>query len=144
MVAAKEIVEDRKEELAQADLVARVRKPPVEEVPLLKSGAMHISFLDPFNERDLINAFAGAGVTAVSMEMIPRTTLAQKMDALSSQANLAGYFAVIKASERLNRILPMMMTPYRQQQTMIHLTIPFLASEFLVYQYEDTVLDSHY
>jgi NAD(P) transhydrogenase subunit alpha len=105
------IVEDRKEELAQADLVARVRKPPVEEVPLLKSGAMHISFLDPFNERDLINAFAGAGVTAVSMEMIPRTTLAQKMDALSSQANLAGYFAVVKASERLNRILPMMMTP---------------------------------
>ncbi len=109
--AGAEIVEDRKEELAQADLVARVRKPPVEEVPLLKSGAVHISFLDPFNERDLINAFAGAGVTAVSMEMIPRTTLAQKMDALSSQANLAGYFAVVKASERLNRILPMMMTP---------------------------------
>ncbi len=109
--AGAEIVEDRKEELGRADLVARVRKPPAEEVPLLKSGALHISFLDPFNERDLINAFAGAGVTAVSMEMIPRTTLAQKMDALSSQANLAGYFAVVKASERLNRILPMMMTP---------------------------------
>ncbi len=109
--AGAEIVEDRAAELSRADLVARVRKPALEEVPMLKSGALHISFLDPFNESELINAFAAAGVTAVSMEMIPRTTLAQKMDALSSQANLAGYFAVIKAAERLNRILPMMMTP---------------------------------
>lgn len=109
--AGAEIVDDRIAGLAHADLVARVRKPPLEEVALMKSGMMHISFLDPFNESELIQSFSAAGVTAVSMEMIPRTTLAQKMDALSSQANLAGYFAVIKASERLNRILPMMMTP---------------------------------
>ncbi len=105
------IVKDRSEALSQADMVVRVRKPSLEEVSQLKRGALHISFLDPFNESELIDAFAKTGVTAVSMEMIPRTTLAQKMDALSSQANLAGYFAVVKGAERLNRILPMMMTP---------------------------------
>ncbi|MFL3658056.1 MAG: Re/Si-specific NAD(P)(+) transhydrogenase subunit alpha [Opitutales bacterium] len=105
------IVTDRSEALSQADVVVRVRKPSLEEVSQLKRGALHISFLDPFNESELIDAFAKTGVTAVSMEMIPRTTLAQKMDALSSQANLAGYFAVVKGAERLNRILPMMMTP---------------------------------
>ncbi len=105
------IATDRNAELAQADLVGRVLKPPLDEVAQLKPGSLHVSFLDPFNEGELIEAFSKANVTAVSMEMIPRTTLAQKMDALSSQANLAGYFAVIKAAERLNRILPMMMTP---------------------------------
>ncbi|MEM9157829.1 MAG: Re/Si-specific NAD(P)(+) transhydrogenase subunit alpha [Verrucomicrobiota bacterium] len=105
------VVEDREAELAEADVVLRVRKPAIQEVSRLKRGSLHISFLDPFNEKDLIDAFSTADVTAVSMEMIPRTTLAQKMDALSSQANLAGYFAVVKAAERLNRILPMMMTP---------------------------------
>lgn len=105
------IATDRNEALSQADLVVRVRKPSLEEIALQRPGSQHISFLDPFNESELIDAFAKADVTAVSMEMIPRTTLAQKMDALSSQANLAGYFAVIKAAERLNRILPMMMTP---------------------------------
>lgn len=72
---------------------------------------MHLSFLDPFNEPELIAAFAAAGVSAVSMEMIPRTTLAQKMDALSSQASLAGYAAVVQAAARLRLALPMMMTP---------------------------------
>ncbi|MBT7866716.1 MAG: Re/Si-specific NAD(P)(+) transhydrogenase subunit alpha [Opitutales bacterium] len=105
------IVTDRSEASSQADVVVRVRKPSLEEVSQLKRGALHISFLDPFNESELIDAFAKTGVTAISMEMIPRTTLAQKMDALSSQANLAGYFAVVKGAERLNRILPMMMTP---------------------------------
>ncbi|MDW8356259.1 MAG: NAD(P)(+) transhydrogenase (Re/Si-specific) subunit alpha, partial [Bryobacterales bacterium] len=64
-----------------------------------------------FNERALVDRFAARGVSALSMELIPRTTRAQKMDALSSQANLAGYVAVILAAERLNKILPMMMTP---------------------------------
>lgn len=105
------IVTDRKSALGEADLVVRVGKPPLDEVEAMKSGSWHISFLDPFNEKGLIDAFAKAGVTAASMEMIPRTTLAQKMDAISSQANLAGYYAVIKASERLNQGLPMMMTP---------------------------------
>jgi len=109
--AGARIVSDRDKALGEADAVVRVRKPPEAEIDRQKSGSWHISFLDPFNETRLIEAFAKAGVNAVSMEMIPRTSLAQKMDALSSQANLAGYFAVIKAAERLNRVLPMMMTP---------------------------------
>ena len=87
------------------------RKPALEEVSQLKKGAIHISFLDPFNDNDLVDAFAAAGITSISMEMIPRTTRAQKMDALSSQASLAGYAMVVLAADRLDKILPMMMTP---------------------------------
>lgn len=105
------VVTDRAAALGRADIVFRVRKPALEEIGQLKQGCLHVSFLDPFNERSLIDAFAAQGVSAVSMEMMPRTTLAQKMDAISSQANLAGYTAVVLAAERLNRILPMMMTP---------------------------------
>jgi NAD(P) transhydrogenase subunit alpha len=67
--------------------------------------------MDPFGSRGRIEAYAAAGVTALCSELIPRSTLAQKMDVLSSQANLAGYFAVITASHQLDSILPMMMTP---------------------------------
>jgi NAD(P) transhydrogenase subunit alpha len=97
--------------MSSADMVLRLRKPAIGDVNKLKQGCVHVSFLDPFNEPELIDAFANAHVTAISMEMIPRTTLAQKMDALSSQANLAGYEAVIVAAERLRKVLPMMMTP---------------------------------
>ena len=102
---------DRSAMLSSGDIVLRVRKPSIEEVNLLKSGAIHISYLDPYNENELVDAMAGKGVTAISMEMIPRTTRAQKMDALSSQANLAGYVMVLLAAQQLDRILPMMMTP---------------------------------
>lgn len=102
---------ERRASLAEADLVLRVRKPPDGEVELLRPGAVHISLLDPFNESALIDSLAARGVSAVSLELIPRTTRAQKMDVLSSQANLAGYVAVILAAERLPKILPMMMTP---------------------------------
>ena len=102
---------DRKQLLADADIVLRLRKPPTEEIPLLKPGAIHISYLDPFNEKALIDGFVEAGVSAVSMEMIPRTTKAQKMDALSSQASIAGYVAVVEAMRQLDKIFPMMMTP---------------------------------
>lgn len=105
------ITTDRAGLLAEADIVLRVRKPSVEEIAKQKKGAIHVSFLDPFNESALIKAFADQGVTAISLEMIPRTTLAQKMDAISSQANLAGYVSVILAANRMNTILPMMMTP---------------------------------
>jgi NAD(P) transhydrogenase subunit alpha len=105
------LVADPLAALAEADLVCRVRKPTPASVAGMKRGAWHLSFLDPFNERELIGAFAQAGVSAVSLEMIPRTTLAQKMDALSSQASLAGYAAVIEAAQRLQMALPMMMTP---------------------------------
>ena len=97
--------------LATADILLHVRKPSIDEVRHMKSGAVHISFLDPFNENDLITAMAERGLSGVSLEMIPRTTIAQKMDALSSQANLAGYVAIVLAAERINKILPMMMTP---------------------------------
>lgn len=102
---------DRTATLGQADIVLRLHKPAIDEVSSLKSGSIHVSFLDPFNEHALIDAFAAQNVTAISMEMIPRSTRSQKMDALSSQANLAGYVMVIKAAEYLDRILPMMMTP---------------------------------
>ena len=96
--------------LASAEVVLRLRKPPLAEVGRLRKGCIHISFLDPFNEKELIQALAAQGVSAISMEMIPRTTRAQKMDALTSQANLAGYMAVILAAAHSPRILPMMVT----------------------------------
>lgn len=105
------IQSDHKAILSSADMILRVRKPPTEEVPLLKKGCIHISFLDPFNERELVDVLAKNQISAISMEMIPRTTKAQKMDALSSQANLAGYVSVIIGAERLNKIFPMLMTP---------------------------------
>ena len=94
-----------------ADIVLRVRRPTDHEAEGLAKGAVHVSFLDPFREGELIRRLAGRGVTAVSMEMIPRSTRAQKMDALSSQASLAGYVTVIQASFHSPRIFPMMMTP---------------------------------
>ncbi len=109
--AGARVSSDRGALLASADLVLRLHKPSIDEVARLKRGAIHVSYLDPFNEPALIDAFATAGISAISMEMIPRTTRSQKMDALSSQANIAGYVMVLMAATRLSRILPMMMTP---------------------------------
>jgi NAD(P) transhydrogenase subunit alpha len=97
--------------IQNADVVLHIRKPLPEEVESMKAGCIYISLLDPFNERELIDMFVTKNISAISMEMIPRITRAQKMDVLSSQANLAGYVAVILAAERLDKILPMMMTP---------------------------------
>ncbi|MFT7245467.1 MAG: NAD(P) transhydrogenase subunit alpha [Candidatus Azotimanducaceae bacterium] len=105
------VTTDRTALLANGDIVLRVRKPEIDEVSSLKKGAIHVSYLDPYNETALVDAMAAHGVSAISMEMIPRTTRAQKMDALSSQANLAGYVMVLVAAAKLDRILPMMMTP---------------------------------
>ena len=102
---------DRNALLGAADIVLRVRRPDPAETGLLKPGCIHISFLDPFNEKPLVESLAAQGVTVVSMEMIPRTTKAQKMDALSSQANLAGYVTVLQAAYHSRKIFPMMMTP---------------------------------
>ena len=103
---------DRDAALA-ADFVFRVRKPPQDEVQKHKAGALHASFLDPFNERELVEAMREHGTSALSVEMVPRSTRAQKLDALSSQHSLAGYYMVVLAAERLGKILPMMMTPVR-------------------------------
>ena len=105
------MAEDRAALLGASEIVLRVRKPADDELALLKPGAVHVSFLDPFNERALVEKLAAQGVTAISMEMIPRTTTAQKMDALSSQASLAGYVTVILAASQSRKIFPMMMTP---------------------------------
>ena len=108
--AGAQVAPNRDTALSEADLILRLRKPPLEEIRKMKDGSIHVSFLDPFNEHELVSTLAASGISAISMEMIPRTTLAQKMDALSSQANLAGYVAVILAAERLNKVYPMMMT----------------------------------
>jgi len=101
----------RKKGLATADLVLRVNAPKAEELESYRRGSLSVSLLDPFNNRGLLDDFAKAGVDAISLEMIPRTTLAQRMDVLSSQANLAGYSAVVVAARELGKVLPMMMTP---------------------------------
>ena len=102
---------DRTNLLQTADMVLRILKPEMEEIDLLREESIYVSLLDPFNEQALVEAMMKKRVAAISMEMIPRITRAQKMDVLSSQANLAGYAAVIIAAERLDKIFPMMMTP---------------------------------
>ncbi|MFH1359864.1 MAG: Re/Si-specific NAD(P)(+) transhydrogenase subunit alpha [Candidatus Omnitrophota bacterium] len=97
--------------LSGADIILRVGQPALDEVNLLKEGCIYIGFLNPFQEQKILKALAKQKVSSISMDMIPRTTIAQKMDALSSQANLAGYVAVILAAQRLNKIFPMMTTP---------------------------------
>jgi NAD(P) transhydrogenase subunit alpha len=108
--AGAKLSSDRHQSLAAADIVLRVRKPPSDEIDLLKEGCIHASLLDPFNEQALVRQLAGAEVSAISLEMIPRTAVAQKMDVLSSQANLAGYISVVLAAASVNRIFPMMTT----------------------------------
>lgn len=109
--AGAQVATDQKTLLKSADMVLRLNKPTPEEASLLESGTTLVSFLDPFNDKPLLEKLAAQGVTALSMEMLPRTTLAQKMDALSSQANLAGYAAVMLATGSSSKILPMMSTP---------------------------------
>ena len=104
------ISSDRKALISSGDIVLRLRKPPIEEIAWLKPNSIHASLLDPFNEKELVQKFAERGVSAISMEFIPRTTRAQKMDVLSSQANLGGYEAVILGSRYSNKIFPMMTT----------------------------------
>ena len=109
--AGANISPDRNALFSNSDILLRLRKPDLSEVALMKSGCIHISYLDPFNEQELVQALKERGVTSLSMEMIPRSTRSQKMDALSSQANLAGYVMVLLAAAHLPRIFPMMMTP---------------------------------
>ena len=104
------IADDPAKALAEVGLVVRVDKPESATTAAAK-GAIQVSSLDPFREQALVDQLAAADVSAISAEMIPRTTIAQKMDVLSSQASLAGYAAVILAAERLDRVFPMMMTP---------------------------------
>lgn len=109
--AGADVVADIESAVVSSGIVLRVRPPKPQDVELLPEQSLHVSFLDPFNNKPLLEKLAARGVTTVCMEMVPRTTRAQKMDALSSQANLAGYVAVILAAAHCPRIFPMMMTP---------------------------------
>ena len=107
--AGAKIVKNETEALGDAEIVVRILKP--ESAKGLKPDALHVSFLDPFNEKTLLKEFAENKVQAVSLEMIPRTTLAQKMDVQSSLNSLAGYVAVLTAAARMPKFLRMMVTP---------------------------------
>ena len=96
--------------LKDADVVLKVQPPSAAEVELLQKGAVLISFLQPATQGDIVTALAKRGVTAFSLELVPRISRAQSMDALSSQASAAGYKAVLIAAARLGKFFPMMMT----------------------------------
>ena len=93
-----------------ADVVLKVRRPAASELARYKKGALVIAMMDPYGEDAALKAMADAGIVALAMELLPRITRAQVMDVLSSQANLAGYRAVIDAAAEYGRALPMMMT----------------------------------
>ncbi len=95
---------------AEADVVLAVRAPSVEQIRQIRSGSVLIAMLSPHKNVELIGALAHQGVSAMAMEYLPRITRAQAMDTLSSQANIAGYKAVIMAAERSPKIFPMLMT----------------------------------
>jgi len=104
------VVAGEAELLKDADAVLKVQAPSAEEIQLLKKDAVLISFLQPATQGDIVKALAKQGVTAFSLELVPRISRAQSMDALSSQASAAGYKAVLIAAARLGKFFPMMMT----------------------------------
>ena len=114
--AGAKIARDAAAALGAGDIVLKVQRPlrqgegAVDEVALMKRGAVLIGMLAPLQQRADVDAYAKAGITAFAMELIPRITRAQSMDVLSSQANLAGYRAVLDAATEFGRALPMMMT----------------------------------
>jgi len=110
-IAAGAIVSpDRTTLLRDADIVLKVRGPEADEIAAMKKGAVYASLLAPYSEKDTIAKLGAQGVNAFAMEFIPRISRAQSMDVLSSQANLAGYKAVIDACAQFGRAFPMMMT----------------------------------
>ncbi|MFL6972302.1 MAG: Re/Si-specific NAD(P)(+) transhydrogenase subunit alpha [Xanthobacteraceae bacterium] len=99
-----------KDAAKDAEVVLKVRRPEALEFALYKPGALVIAIMDPFGNESALKALAGTGIVAFAMELMPRITRAQSMDVLSSQANLAGYRAVIDGAAEYGRALPMMMT----------------------------------
>jgi NAD(P) transhydrogenase subunit alpha len=108
--AGAEIAADSAATLGGGDVVFKVARPTADEIKAMKSGAVLIAQLQPLVHKDDAKAYAAAGITAFAMELVPRITRAQSMDVLSSQANLAGYKAVLEACAHYKRALPMMMT----------------------------------
>jgi len=108
--AGAELAETADAALNDADLVLKVRPPSNSQISTMKAGAALAAMLEPYGPRETIDKLAGQGVIAFSMELMPRITRAQSMDVLSSQANLAGYKAVVDAAAAFGRAMPMMMT----------------------------------
>jgi NAD(P) transhydrogenase subunit alpha len=109
--AGAEIVAGTAATVLDADIILRVRRPSVQEITGAKDGAAVIAIMDPYGNIDALQALALSGASTFAMELMPRITRAQVMDVLSSQANLAGYRAVIDGAAEYGRVLPMMMTP---------------------------------
>ena len=107
-VAAGAEITDRTGAFA-CELILKVRSPSLDELVLVKTGAALVGMLNPF-DKDNLNRLAGAGLTSFALEAAPRTTRAQSMDVLSSQANIAGYKAVMVAADKYQRLFPMLMT----------------------------------
>ena len=105
-----EIAASAADALRDADILLKVRRPSADEVKALKPGALVIAMLDPYGDRAGLEALAAANASLFSMEFMPRITRAQSMDVLSSQANLAGYKAVVDAAAMFEQAMPMMMT----------------------------------
>jgi NAD(P) transhydrogenase subunit alpha len=110
VAAGATVASDTRSTLEGADIVLKVRGPTAQETSALKPGAIVVAMLDAYREKETVQALSGAGITAFAMEFVPRITRAQVMDVLSSQANLAGYRAVIEAAAAFGKGFPMMMT----------------------------------
>jgi NAD(P) transhydrogenase subunit alpha len=108
--AGARIVPNAHAALKQADVVLKVSEPLVTEVDALRAGSVLMALLDPYRNLPMARRLAERGISSFAMELVPRTTRAQAMDVLSSQASIAGYKAVLVAAERLGKYLPMMMT----------------------------------
>jgi NAD(P) transhydrogenase subunit alpha len=110
MDAGASIIESKEELLAKADIVLKVLPPTLDQIVLLQPKSIVVSFCQTTRDIDTVKALKEQSVTGFSMHLIPRTTLAQKMDALSSQANIAGYKAVLIAASKLGVYMPLLMT----------------------------------
>src|ERR1044072_2817804 len=108
--AGAQITADRTAILESADLLVSINRPSIEAIDLLKRGAVVLGFLNPLDQPESLEPMIARGLTAFAMELIPRTTRAQAMDALSSMATVVGYKAVLIAAERLPRMFPMLTT----------------------------------
>lgn len=108
--AGAEVSDDRAALLASADVLAAVNRPEAEDLRRMRAGAVVLGFLRPLDEPAALDPLASQGLTSFAMELVPRTTRAQAMDALSSMATVAGYKAVLLAADRLPRMFPLLMT----------------------------------
>jgi len=108
--AGAEILSSASEIFNQADMILKVNSPTDEEIKMIKNDSSYLSFFQTMKETDKVKSLQSKNITAYSMHLLPRTTLAQKMDALSSQTNIAGYKAVLIASCHIEKYMPLLMT----------------------------------